>query len=381
MEETITIFSTADRSVPGGIYRWGIEVIRTLQTIENPSLTAIMRGITQLGAEPFYIAALLFVFWCLDEKQGFRFALLIFLSGWLNGFCKLIFKQPRPFHLDPSLTVASGITEPLRGSYGFPSGHAQLSLVFWASLAGWAHRRVGKIAAYITAVFFVLAIAVTRLYLGVHFPTDILGGWFLGALVLALFFFFDAPIAALLRSGGLRPQLVSAALAGFLMNASGVEESVGGLFLGFCAGYALTRARVGFSARKAVRGKRPGGGIWCARYVIGITCLLALQFLLRVLLPGEDALFGGSALWGAASPWSRLGRFVRYGGLGFFASVGAPWLFIRLGLAGRDTPAGTDAGADAPAPAVTAPREVPTAPGEAAASTSETAGDGDGRHE
>jgi membrane-associated phospholipid phosphatase len=341
MEEAIAVFSPAEPSLINDIYIGGIAMIHAIQTIENPPLTAVMKWLTQLGSEWFYIITLLFIFWCIDEKQGFRFSILILFSLWLNGFCKLLFKQPRPFHLDPPVSLSPEITEPLRGSYGFPSGHAQLSLVFWSTLAfnlrGRFHKRSGAAAAGMGALFFILVIAFTRLYLGVHFPTDILGGWFLGALMLLLYSLFSARIAALLRSGGLRPQIVAAAAAGLLINASGLGENMGGLFMGYCAGYALLCARIGFSARGNLRGARPGAAILFIRFVMGIAGVGILYFLLRAILPGADSLFRESALWGAASPALRLARFIRYGALGLFATAGAPWLFIRLGLAARRT--------------------------------------------
>ncbi|MDR1566419.1 MAG: phosphatase PAP2 family protein, partial [Treponema sp.] len=114
------------------VYRWGLEIIRAIQGIENPGLTGVIKLITALGSEAFIIPLLLLIFWCIDEKRGFRLGILVILSAWMNVFTKGLFKQPRPYNLDPSLGLAS------EQSYGFPSGHAQMSLTFWIPIASWA---------------------------------------------------------------------------------------------------------------------------------------------------------------------------------------------------------------------------------------------------
>ncbi|MDR1909849.1 MAG: phosphatase PAP2 family protein [Spirochaetaceae bacterium] len=339
MEEVRAVLAPAEAQGMAGLLSWGLEAVRFVQRLESPALTAVMRGLTELGSGAFYAAALLFIFWCVDERRGFRLALLIMLSGGLNGLLKLAFRQPRPFDLDPSVGLVPEL------SYGFPSGHAQLSLVFWGALAFWSRKRLGP-AAIAGALLLVLTVAFTRLYLGVHFPTDILGGWLAGALTLCAGIFLSAPAGALLkRQGGfglgaeLRWRILAAAAGAFLLNAAGAGENLGGLFLGFYAGYALTLSRGSFSAAARVPLPRPA--ILLLRFLAGMAGLAALHFLLSSLLPGPLSLFAGigaaaetGGLWGAASPWLRLGRFIRCGGMGIFAAAGAPRLFALLGLAG-----------------------------------------------
>jgi membrane-associated phospholipid phosphatase len=334
MKDVAAVLAPAEPEGMAGLLSWGLEAVRFVQRLESPALTAVMRGLTELGGGAFYAAALLFIFWCVDERRGFRLALLIMLSGGLNGLLKLAFRQPRPFDLDPSVGLVPEL------SYGFPSGHAQLSLVFWAGLASWGRKRLGP-AAIAGAVLLVLTVAFTRLYLGVHFPTDILGGWLAGALTLWAGSFLSARAGALLEGAPLRGRILAAAAGAFLINAAGAGENLGGLFLGFCAGYALTLRRGGFSAAAAARVPLPRPAILLLRFLAGMAGLAALHFLLSSLLPGPESLFagiGGAAetggLWGAVSPWLRLGRFIRYGGMGIFAAAGAPRLFVFLGLAG-----------------------------------------------
>jgi membrane-associated phospholipid phosphatase len=302
------------------IYRGGIAFIQRIQTIQSPGLTAFIKFLTTLGTEYFYLPVILFIFWCVNEKKGMRLGLLILVSVGINGFFKELLKQPRPFSLEPAVGLAF---EP---SYGIPSGHAQLSLCFALTLALWYGR---SMAIRIGAGFFILLIAFTRLYLGVHFPTDILAGWLLGVFTLGLWVLFEKRGTAFPE--GLRPRLIAAAAAAIGINALyPADRGVGGLFLGFSAGYALMLEYFPLSAPGGVTGI-----IRCLRYALGIAGGTLMYQVLKAVFPGGDSVFSALPAWGPASPYYDLGRFVRYGLLGLWAAAGAPWLFLRFHLVGK----------------------------------------------
>jgi membrane-associated phospholipid phosphatase len=335
------IAMNAAPSGPPGLYLWGLELVRAVQALENPILTGLVKGFTALGTELFYIPALLFSVWCEDEKRGFRLGLLDLFSAWTNIFFKALFQQPRPYNLDPSVGRAF---EP---SYGLPSGHAQGSLVFWAPLGfgigreGAARGGGGQRLFRGLVVFIILGMAFTRLYLGVHFPTDILGGWVWGGVLLTIYGLLGKRAAAFLEARGPRIQLIAAAALVLCMNALFPgDKSLGGLLLGFAGGYVLMRRNFSFAAGAAVRGKRPGFLILAPRYILGLAGAGLVYLGLRLLFPGEGSLFAAYPVWGEFSPYHDLGRFIRYGLVGLWASAGAPRFFLRLGLAGGPPEAG-----------------------------------------
>jgi len=314
------------QSIPG-IYLWGIEIVKAIQTIKSPVLTAILTFITEFGTEKFYLPAVLFFFWWLDEKKGFRLGILILLSAWINAFLKDIFKQPRPFNLDPSLGLAY---EP---TYGVPSGHAQFSLCFWVPVAAWfAEKKSGKKRFFVwaAAISFMLLIGFTRLYLGVHFPTDLFAGWVLGALIVFLAYAATVLFNKYL-AGQTRVQNICAALAALAMiSLYPNDRSLPAIFLGFFLGYSIMKKEFPFSTQKEQKEK--GLFTMFFRCLIGFAGLVAIYVVLRLLLPGEGSLFSYVHLWGQASPFYELGRFIRYGMVGLWASAGAPMVFKRMGL-------------------------------------------------
>jgi hypothetical protein len=289
-----------------------------------------MRGLTFLGTEYFYFVLLPLVFWCIDEKKGIRLGIIVILSAWINMTLKSVFKQPRPFNLDPSVGRA------YEGSYGIPSGHAQNSLVFWMLIASWGKRKI----LYGGAVLLTLLIGLSRLYLGLHFPTDLFAGWFLGILILGIYGIWGTAIEKLLLTGGLRLQLIAAALLALLMNALYPQETIlGGMFLGMGAGYGLLKKHLHFSARKGLDGAGRKIVIPVLRFLLGITVLILLYRITGFLMPEKT------------SAHYRLAGFCRFALLGVWIYAGAPWLFLRLRLAEKGEADGeTRPGAENPDP-------------------------------
>jgi len=320
------MFAMEPQSIPG-IFLWGIEVIKAIQRLKSPALTAVLKFVTELGTDKFYVPVIIFIFWWIDEKKGFRLGILMLLSAWINGLVKYTFKQPRPFNFDPSLGLAYEAT------YGAPSGHAQFSLCFWVPVAAWlAGGKPGRrrVVVWSAAIFFLLLIGFTRLYLGVHFPTDLLAGWALGAIILFLMYALS-PLFLRHFSDQTRAQNILAAIAALVMIIVYPEDrSLPALFLGFCLGYNIMKKNFPFSTQGAIKEKKLFTVF--SRCLIGFAGLVVIYFVLKLLFPGEGSLFSYVPLWGDASPFYELGRFIRYGMIGLWASVGAPMVFQRMGL-------------------------------------------------
>jgi membrane-associated phospholipid phosphatase len=341
-----------------GMYEWGINVIKVIQRIENPALTVLIKIITALGTDMFYMPIVLLVIWWINEKKGFRLGLLVLISAWVNTFFKDLLKQPRPFNFEPALGLAH------ESSYGAPSGHAQTSMCFWIFIAVWLTAVVREKAAaggtkekektdsriiliWALSVFIILLIGYTRLYLGVHFPTDLFLGWTVSGIILLVWFIPGSTLEKRLTGAGVRVQNICAVAVTLIMNALVIRDrSISAMFLGLCLGYILMMDKFPFSAKDKINGKKPGIPVLLLRALIGFLGFAVIYLGLKFILPGDGGLFGGVRFWSSASPFYEIGRFLRYGLLGMWASLGSPYVFERMGLAPNNikAPSGVKSG-------------------------------------
>ena len=140
-----------------------------LESIRNPVFDAFFSVVTFLGSEALFIVIALAMFWCVNKREGY-YVLSVGLVGILsNQFAKLLFKVPRPWVIDSNFTVVGNAAADA-GGYSFPSGHTQN---ITGTLGGvFASRK--KLWQKIVLVIFILLVAFSRMYLGVHTPSDVL---------------------------------------------------------------------------------------------------------------------------------------------------------------------------------------------------------------
>ena len=289
------------------LLNWGIEVVLWFQQF-SPGFDLPFQALTFLGDETFYLMFMPLVYWSIDRRTGAALFILLLFSAYLNAMAKVMVDQPRPFNYDARV-------KPLghAGGGGMPSGHTQNSVVIWGYLA----RQHRKTSGWVIAGFFMIGIPLSRIYLGVHFPTDLVGGYLLGALILILFIRFAPRLENWLAEKGFVRQLLLALVLPMLLiflNPTGntyVLSMIAALF-GVSAGFVLERRYVRFSSDGLVR-KR------IIRYLLGIVILIGLWVGLRLAFASLEP--------------AGFFRFVRYSLVGLWGGLGAPWLFVRWKLA------------------------------------------------
>lgn len=156
-----------------GNFPWDEPILQAIHTTATPMLDRLSTGTTRLGS-PWILpplAGLMAIALAALKRWRSLLYVILALSGstLINLLLKGLWKRDRPFLWD------SGTPRPY--DFSFPSGHAMTSValvVVLLVLLGSSRWRPGAAA---LGVLFVLAIAWTRLYLGVHYPSDILGGW------------------------------------------------------------------------------------------------------------------------------------------------------------------------------------------------------------
>ncbi|MGH2605127.1 MAG: phosphatase PAP2 family protein [Anaerolineales bacterium] len=317
---------------------WGLEWISALQNAA-PWGRSVMQSLSLAGTEYFYFLVMPAVLWCVDSGIGVRAGLLLVTSAGLNDALKVVFGLPRPYWISREVTALSGET-----SFGLPSGHAQNGIVLWGRLAAWARRSWFIFAAALIA----FGVSVSRVFLGVHFPMDVLAGWAVGLGLLALALTLEEPLlrrlarlrtwaqiglvllaSAVLVGMGVLPLKATearpfpASWAGNAAAARPADDPLdprsldpfvarGGAFLGLGCGAVMLASWGRFRARSTLARS-------AARYAIGALGVLIVFLGLRAVLPaGEDWL-------------SSLLRGIRYAALGFWIAYGAPRMFALLG--------------------------------------------------
>ncbi|CEM60615.1 phosphatase PAP2 family protein [Treponema phagedenis] len=323
-------FETVESAVHP-VLLWGIEVIKTVQFIANPILTKITSILSFLGGEGIVLFALFFI-WCIEYRKGLIIFLSLAISNGINSYLKNLFKVPRPFVVDPSVKLE------FEKNFSTPSGHSQSSVVFWALLFFYhdessektetkespTHKKLKAVFMFLIPLY----IGFTRVYLGVHYPTDVLFGWVIGAVlsVIALFllpkiltavtaFFASAKKISNRRLRGL--ELAVFALIAVLFVAFDSDPSMGGAVLGLAIGkiFLFDSYAAEFSAAS--------GSVFqkILRYLVGLVLCVGGLLVLKQCFSF------------APEEYTRLLRFLRYAIAAALVSGAAPILFLKLRLA------------------------------------------------
>ncbi len=312
-----------------------MEIISFLQELGD-WLLPVMAFFTSLGYETFYILVIPLFYWCLDSAFGIRLALMLIFTGSLNELLKLTFHAPRPFWISTDISVSHPET-----NFAFPSGHAQNAASIWGLLADSLGKRWGWAAGALVAFF----IGISRLYLGVHFPRDVLAGWLIGALILWLFLYLEAPLSNWIKRQSRRMQLAVSLAISFAivlignlilwslrdwsiplawletaarhaapapdpLSRDGVT-TLAGLFLGLAIGLILIQEKGGFNAKGPLKNR-------ILRYLLGMAGTVILWAGLDSILPSGQTLL------------PQLGRYIRYALVGFWVTGAAPLCFRAL---------------------------------------------------
>ena len=285
----------------------GMNFVSWVQALHHPVLDPIVLTITALGSTAAYMVLLPVIYWTVDRRRGWLLVLvlLLFMEG--NAIMKDFSRDLRPFQRSPSVTLVGPAPE----SYAFPSGHAQAAVLLYGGLFllrpslpagfGWGA--------------LVFLIGVSRLYLGVHDGPDVMAGWAVGALgvaVTALLFRLERSESGDLDGWGFRGGWAALGL-GLLA----FSPSAGALY----AAVALTGAALleRGAGRLDLRGFQNignlGGLAWLGRIPAGLMPLLILAPAYAVTESGDVGFRAG--LIALVSAW---------------AFLGAPALFRRLGI-------------------------------------------------
>lgn len=148
-----------------------------MYSLRSPQMTSVMLSFTFLGSALFlFLASIVTILYIATKrkKDAIIFSLILYTGIILNLILKEVFQRPRPHNLPL-------IREDL---YSFPSGHAMNSFVFYIAFSYFILRETKnpKITIFVFAasLILILCIGLSRIYLGVHYPSDVIAGYIAG---------------------------------------------------------------------------------------------------------------------------------------------------------------------------------------------------------
>jgi membrane-associated phospholipid phosphatase len=315
------------------LFQFGIRITLALQTL-SPALDGFMEAASFLGRIEFFLVLIPFIYWTVDRRIGVRTLLILIYADFVTASFKLFLHQPRPYWLGGVKELSTEV------NYALPSSHASSS----ASVGGYFITRSKENWLRILIGAIILLIGISRLYLGVHYPHDVLFGWLVGFAVLWGITKWNERVSDWLKSKSLAFQIglgfidsilifligllirftISgtpdpASYSSFSADARSVTHffTLGGALFGTTTGYALMRQYARFGATGT-------WGIRLVRYAVGIIGLLALFY-------GLDTLFASIAPDETGLGYAL--RYIRYSIATLWATFLAPWLFLKLKLA------------------------------------------------
>jgi membrane-associated phospholipid phosphatase len=322
------------------LYELGIAIVLFVQGLGD-WLLAPMKLLSFLGSAEFYLLIMPFLYWSIDSTLGIRIGLILLFSDAINYYLKVIIHTARPFWFSRKV---EGLA--FEYSFGMPSGHAQNSSAVLGLLAA----TIKRWWFWVISLLLIFLIGISRMYLAVHFPQDVVLGWLVGFLLVWFFLRFEKPVAAWFSNQTLPVSVlvlfvvsISMLLIGLLLRSFAVgwqipaawiensrlafpeEETINpfkysglllttGVFFGLSTGALWLSTRGGFSAK----------GDWVRRilrFLVGVAGVAILWFGLGSLLPEEPGMVGNVL------------SYILYAVIGLWISALAPLIFLRLKLA------------------------------------------------
>jgi len=278
-------------------------IIKDIQLLSNPILDYIFIGITMMGSSYFYFLVLPIFYWCIDKRFGLKIGIILLSSIYVNTVVKNVTMVQRPIGYPG---IRSIFTQSA-GGYSFPSGHAQGTTTFWGTLMF----KYNKKFINILGIASIILVSLSRLYLGVHWPVDIIGGILIAVLIIIVGELVDSIIVESKFDIPLAYKIILAIIVPtaliFLFPYTENFEYMG-LASGILIGYFVDERYYAFTVANSTKKQ-------IYKVIIGALIFLALQNGLKYILP-----------------YTNVFNAVRYLICGLWLSIGAPLTFNKLKL-------------------------------------------------
>ncbi len=305
----------------------GMQILYALEKLRTPFFDSFLGALTELGNETLFLAAAMVIYWCFSKKWGYYLLCVGFFGTLINQFTKIVCRIPRPWIRDPDFTIVENARAAASG-YSFPSGHT----AGITTLGGCIARLTEKKWLRAVCIVLVALVSFSRMYLGVHYPADVLFSLVVGLiLVFATYPMFvnadEKPARVAWIVGAL--SVLALAFSLFVMlYAFPADTDAANLESAAKNGWTLTGAGLGmlvslFVERRYVNfDVKACWWVQLIKIVVGLALALAIRAGLKPLL---------TAVFGAA----QFPHAIRYFCVVMFAGSVWPLTFRRLSALGK----------------------------------------------
>ena len=269
-------------------FAWEDKLIIFIQQYMSDTLVKIASLITDLGDQMALIALMGVFYWALNKELGKKLGLYVCFVNVVYPCIKSSVKRLRPYMVNRDIQCLKPVNsdgdiyDVVTQEYSFPSGHANNSIVAYGTLA----KRSNKVYVKVLLTAVIVLVGVSRFALGVHYPTDILVGWLVGAIVIALYNVIENKL------GRYKTYIFLDVLGllGFLIAETNDFYTGYGLLLGATTGIMFEEKYVNFgethNVLRCILRTAIGGGLY-----LGLNTLLKMPFDAAFLASGTTTAF------------------------------------------------------------------------------------------
>ncbi len=292
-------------------FPWEVNLMEGLQRNIGSTGISIISFFSMFGEEILLVLFLGFIYWCYDKKLGRTMGLTAIMGLTWNAMAKNIALRRRPYFDHENIKILR-VVEPEADiynisaqGYSFPSGHSTNAVTAFGSLAAGLRKRWTRVV----AIAIPLLTGFSRVVVGAHYPTDVLGGWLLGVIIVLVVLLLQKRVKNTLLLYGI---LLLVNVPGFFYCKSADYYTGAGLLIGFMGATLLDDHCVHFENTR-----KP---LWrLLRLLGGLAIYFALSKLLKLPF-SKEFLSGGTTA-------ALLVRCARYAVIAFVGFGVYPMLF------------------------------------------------------